>query len=209
MRTTMRNSPVTREAPPLHRLVIIPGANVSAVLTSVAQSCLTLCDPIDSPGKNTGVRVCMVNYLMATSPFQPNVLTTLQCSIANPPIRQAELCQIIYLSIFCCAMQMEPMPPAVEAQVLTSGLAERFLFWLFPDQLNVMELITYEFWSVGSRRPSSSCHILKKKERLFYVLLNCWKERVQFYWYLWSISSMPNPSPWHCAESIITQEEFN
>ena len=61
----MRNSPVTREAPPLHRLVIIPGANVSAVLSSVAQPCLTLCDPIDSAGKNTGVRACVVNYLMA------------------------------------------------------------------------------------------------------------------------------------------------
>ena len=106
----MRNSPITREAPPLHRLVMIAGDNVSAVLSSVAQSCLTLYNPMDSPGKNTGVHVCTVNYLMATNPFQSNTLTTLQCSIADPPIQQAELFQIYLL--LCHA-------PAVEAQSLS------------------------------------------------------------------------------------------
>ena len=114
----MRNSPVTREAPPLHRLVIIPGANVSAVLSSVAQPCLTLCDPIDSAGKNTGARACVVNCLLATTALQPNALTTSQCSIANPPTQQAGVFQIIYFFLSCCAVQTEPMPPAVEAQSL-------------------------------------------------------------------------------------------
>ena len=120
----MRNSPITREAPPLHRLVMIPGANVSAVLSSGAQSCLTLCNPIDSPGKNTGVRVCTVNYLMATNPFQSNMLTTLQCSIANPPIQQAELFQIFFF--FCFAMPLQ-----WKHRVLATRLAERFLFYYF------------------------------------------------------------------------------
>ena len=59
--------------------------------------------------------------------FQPNVLTTLQCSIAYPLILQAELFQIFFF-FFAVPCKWKPMPVAVEAQSLNHWTGKEVSF---------------------------------------------------------------------------------
>ena len=62
--------------------------------------------------------------------FQPNVLTTLQCSVAYPLILQAELFQIFFFFFFFYSVPCKWNPCLLQwkHRVLITGLAQRFPF---------------------------------------------------------------------------------